>query len=172
MNVSEKDLLFISDERHSTITACLSKLRTETGAECILLVDIKGQLILKVGEIGELDVTNLVSLQAGGFATTFEMSKYLGEQESTNLNFYEGVSYDIYSANVGDRLFITLIFDRRVQTNPIGMVWLYTKRTIRELLDIISTADKIITGPVFDDEFNASLRDELDNVFDTSPGRE
>jgi hypothetical protein len=170
MNIGENDLFYISDERYSTVTGCLSKLRTETGAECILLVDIKGQLIIKVGEIGELDVANLVSLQAGGFATTFEMSRYLGEQESSNLNFHEGESYDIYSANLGDQLFLTLIFDRRVQTNPIGMVWLYTKRTIRELLEIFSTLDRVDTAQVFDQEFNASLQDELDNVFDSALG--
>jgi hypothetical protein len=135
-------------------------------------VDIKGQLILKVGEIGGLDVVNLISLQAGGFATTFEMSKYLGEQESTNLNFHEGESFDIYSSNIGDKLFLTLVLDRRLQTNPIGMIWLYTKRTIRELLNIIAATDEMDNTQVFDDEFSASLNDELDNVFDSALGQE
>jgi len=166
MNTDDNDLIFISDERYSTIMGCLTKLRLETGAESILLADIKGQLILKVGEIVGLDVANLVSLQAGGFATTFEMSKYLGEQASTDLNFHEGEYYDIYSSNLGEKLFLTLIFDRQVQTNPIGMVWLYTKRTIHELLEIVSISDKFDTEPVINEEFTTSLKDELDNVFD------
>jgi hypothetical protein len=170
MNADESGLLFISDERYSTITGCLAKLRTETGAECILLADIKGQLIIKVGEIVGLDIASLISLQAGGFATTFEMSKYLGEQESTSFNFHEGEYYDIYSANLGEKLFLTLIFDRQVQTNPIGMIWLYTKRAIRELKEIVSTSDKFDAKPVFDDEFSATLKDELDNVFDSTSG--
>ena len=167
MEVVEKNLLFVSEERYNAITICLSNLRFEIGAECILLADICGQLIIKVGLTEGLDVINLVSLQAGGFATTLEMSKYLGEKTANNLNFHEGESYDIYSANIRDTLFMTIIFDHRIQTSRIGMVWLYTKRTIRELLEIIATTDKIKEEQVFDAEFGTSLRDELDNIFDS-----
>jgi CheY-like chemotaxis protein len=126
--VSENGLLILSDERFNAITKCLSNLRFETGAQCILLADIVGQLIAEVGLTGGLDTTTLISLLAGGFATTFEMSRHLGEREAFNLNFHEGAAYDVYSANVGGRLFLTLIFDRRVQTSRIGVVWLYAKR--------------------------------------------
>jgi hypothetical protein len=165
MAVSEKGLLILSDERFNAITKCLSNLRFETGAQCILLADIVGQLIAKVGLTEGLNVTTLVSLLAGDFATTSEMSKYLGESEAFNLNFHEGSAYDIYSANVGDKLFLTLIFDRRVQTSRIGIVWLYTKRAIRELLEITATSERMKTDQVLDAEFSASLSDRLDSLF-------
>ena len=165
MVVSEKGLLILSDERFNAITKCLSNLRFETGAQCILLAGDVGQLIAKVGLTEGLDVTTLVSLLAGGFATTFEIFRHLGDREAFNLKFHEGATYDIYSANVGDRLFLTLIFDRRTQTSRIGMVWLYTKRTIRELLEITSTSEMMKANQVFDSEFSASLGDTLDSLF-------
>jgi predicted regulator of Ras-like GTPase activity (Roadblock/LC7/MglB family) len=165
MVVSEKGLLILSDERFNAITKCLSNLRFETGAQCILLADIVGQLIAEVGLTEGLDITTLVSLLAGGFATTFEMSKHLGEKAAFNLNFHEGAAYDIYSANVGDELFLTLISDRRVQTSRIGMVWLYTKRAIRELLEITATSEMMKANQVFDAGFSASLSDTLDSLF-------
>ena len=168
MDVNNKDLLFLSEERYGAITRCLSDLRLEIGAECILLADISGQLIIDVGTTGVLDVTSLVSLQAGSFVSTFEMSKYLGEKEALNLSFHEGESYDVYSTNVGDKLFIMLIFDRRVQTSRIGVVWLYTKRTVQKLSEIMATSGKTKTGQVLDAEFKSSLSNELDNIFDSA----
>ncbi|TEU14269.1 MAG: response regulator [Anaerolineales bacterium] len=165
MIVSEKSLLILSDERFNAITRRLSNLRFETGAQCILLADDVGQLIAKVGLTEGLDITTLVSLLAGGFATTFEIFRHLGEREALNLNFHESAAYDIYSANVGNRLFLTLIFDRRVQTSRIGMVWLYTKRAIRELLEITTTSEMMKANQVFDSEFSASLSDTLDSLF-------
>jgi predicted regulator of Ras-like GTPase activity (Roadblock/LC7/MglB family) len=165
MVVSEKGLLILSDERFNAITKCLSNLRFETGAQCILLANDVGQLIAEAGLTAGLDIPTLVSLLASGFATTFEMSRHLGENEAFNLNFHEGAIYDVYSANVGDKLFLTLIFDRRVQTSRIGMVWLYTKRAIRDLLEITATSEMMKTDQVFDPEFSASLRDTLDSLF-------
>jgi len=166
MTGSEKDTLILSDDRLTAIDKCLSYLRFETGAICILLSDKIGQLISKVGMTGELDVTNLVSLLAGGFAITFEMSKYLGEKEAFNLNFHEGSAYDVYSANVGHQLFITLIFERRTRTSRIGMVWLYIKRTIPELLEIITNKELGKAEQVIDAEFGASVSKKLDSLFD------
>jgi hypothetical protein len=160
------DTLNLSDDHYNSIAKRLSTLHYETGAQCILLVDIFGNLITKVGLAGELDVTNLISLLAGGFSTTFEMAKYLGEQEAFNLNYHEGSAYDIYTANLGEKLFLTLIFDRRIQSSRIGMVWLYIKRTIRELENIISASEGVKSKQVFDSEFSSSLSDKLDNLFD------
>jgi hypothetical protein len=166
MAISEKDSLILSNDQYNLIAKCLSNLHFEIGAQCILLADSFGNLMVKVGLVGDLDVTNLISLLAGGFATTFEMSKYLREKEAFNLNYHEGSFYDVYSANVGEKLFLTLIFDRRLQTSRIGMVWLYTKRSIRELVNIIATTNGVKTKQVLDSEFSASLSDKLDNLFD------
>jgi hypothetical protein len=164
MLANDQDLDFISSERFNAVSKCITNLRFNTAAQCVLLVDITGRLINSVGMTGHLDVTNLISLLAGGFATTIEMSNYLQEKRAYNLNYHEGQLYDIYTANVGNKHFLALIFDHRVQTSKIGLVWLYTKRAMRELLEITAATENIEAGKVLDAEFSASLSDELDNL--------
>jgi len=78
--ISQKDLLVLSDERFDTITHCISDLRSEIGAQCIILADIMGQLITQVGVTEGLDVISLISLIGGGFATAFEVARHLQDK--------------------------------------------------------------------------------------------
>jgi CheY-like chemotaxis protein len=164
--VSKKGILVLSGERFEVISQRLSELCSEVGAQCILLADVMGQLITQVGFTAELEVATLVSLIGGSFATVFEMSRLLGEKEAFNLNYHEGNNYDIYSANVGDNLFLALVFDRRAQPSRIGMVWLYTKRAIKDLLKITSEAEVVRADEVLNSEFSQSLSQQLNNLFD------
>jgi hypothetical protein len=77
-------------------------------------------------------------LVAEGLTTVSRLAEYLEDEETFNLNFYEGRKYDIYSTGVGDNLILALVFDKRKQVSRIGMVWLYVKRTIQDLLTTLS----------------------------------
>ena len=122
MAISQKGILVLSDERFEVITRCLSDLRFEIGAQCILLADIMGQLVTQVGLTADLEVDTLTSLIGGGFATTFEMARRLRQDRAFNLNYQEGNRYDVYSSNVGDNLFLTIIYDKRARSSRIGLV--------------------------------------------------
>ncbi len=137
--VSEKGMLVLSDRQFEEIGKALSNLRFEVGAQCVLLADLAGQTVADVGITEGLDTSTFMPLIADGFATAFKMAQYLHDDEAFNLNFYEGSSYDIYSTSVGDNLFLTLVFDRHKQPSRIGMVWLYAKRTVQDLLESLST---------------------------------
>jgi CheY-like chemotaxis protein len=138
--VSEEGMLVLADDQFEEISKCLANLRFEVGAQCILLADLAGQVVSVVGITEGLDTGTFIPLIADGFATTFKLAQYLRDREAFNLNFYEGKNYDIYSTSVGDNLFLTLVFDRRKQPSRIGMVWLYAKRTIQDLLGILGPA--------------------------------
>jgi len=166
MDSHSQHSLILSDDQLQLIDKTLSNLRYDTGAQCILLSDITGQLIAQVGISGDLDIPNLVSLMAGSFAVIFEMSRYLNETKASNLNFHEGQTYAVYSANVGEKLFLVLIYERRVQTGRIGMDWLYIKRAIPELNRIINLTESKPTTQVIDADFGASLKEKMDNLFD------
>ncbi len=166
MAISQKGVLVLSDERFEAITRCLSDLRFEIGAQCILLADIMGQLITQVGLTTSLEVDVLTSLIGGGFATTFEVARRLRQDQAFNLNYQEGNRYDIYSSNVGDNLFLTIIYDKRARSSRIGLVWLYTKRAIKKLLEITSVAEVARIEELLSDDFGTSLSRELDSLFD------
>ncbi|MDH4209433.1 MAG: response regulator [Anaerolineae bacterium] len=121
-------------EQTEPIERALSNLRFEVGAQCVCLADLRGKLIAEVGLNPGLDTGTLLPLVAKGRASASGMAEYLQDQETFNLNFYEGHKYDIYSTTVGNDMFLTLIFDRTKQPSRIGTVWLYVKRTTQELL--------------------------------------
>ena len=124
----------LPDEQIEAINRPLSNLRFEVSAQCVVLADIKGRVVAEVGITEGLETGTLIPLVADGLTTVSGMAQYLQDEETINLNVYEGKKYDIYSTRVSDRLFLILVFDRRKQASRIGMVWLYVKRTIRELL--------------------------------------
>jgi DNA-binding response OmpR family regulator len=132
----------LSGDRLDRVVQRLTDLRFEVGAQGILLADQKGRLLAEVGLIDDMQPGTLTGLMGGGFASLFDLARYLHEARSYNLTYHEGVRYDLYAANVGDRLLLTLIFDRRQGASRIGMVWLYTKRAIQDLLDLLSDAPK------------------------------
>ena len=169
MAVAQPGLLVLSDERFEDITRCLSELRIEVEAQCVLLADVVGRPVTRVGVTEGLKVDTLTSLIGGGFATTFEMARRLGQERVFNLNYQEGNCYDVYSSNVGDNLFLTIIYDKKVQSSRVGFVWLYTKRTIEKLLKITAVAELAQAKELLTDDFGVSLSQELDVLFDEVP---
>ncbi|MFQ5886564.1 MAG: roadblock/LC7 domain-containing protein, partial [Anaerolineae bacterium] len=161
----EKVISTLSPHRFEALYNCLSDLRFEVGAQCVLLADISGELVAEAGVTMELDTATLVSLLAGGYASTFEMARQLGESRSFNLNFHEGERYDIYSSNVGDDFLLVILCDRQVGPSRVGVVWLYAKRSIEKLLDIMAQEEGIEAREALGEEFGTSLGNELDNMF-------
>jgi two-component system nitrogen regulation response regulator GlnG len=161
----EKVISTLPPHRFEALYNCLSELRFEVGAQCVLLADVFGELVAEVGVTTELDTASLVSLLAGGYATTFEMARQMGESRSLNLNFHEGERYDIYSSNVGDNFLLVILCDRQVGPSRVGMVWLYAKRAIEKLLGLMAQEEGIEAREAPGEEFGTSLRSELDNVF-------
>ncbi|GEM_PF-509069 len=159
----------LSPHRFEAIYNCLSDLRFEVGAQCVLLANIFGELVAEVGVTTGLDTATLVSLLAGGYATTFEMARQLGESHSFNLNFHEGERYDTYSSNVGGNFFLVILCDRQVGSSRVGMVWLYAKRAIKKLLGIMAQ-EEIEAREALGEGVGTSLRSELDNTFGEASG--
>jgi CheY-like chemotaxis protein len=158
-------LTVFSDEVFERLSERLESLRYDVGASCILLADMQGQRLVEVGPTDGIDITMLLTLLAGGFATSAELARKFNEGEAVNLNFQEGPRYDIYSANVGDNLILVLLYDRRAQKSRVGMVWLYTRRVVDDLLDILSSVEGDDMEHVLEDDFGSSLMAELDMAF-------
>lgn len=138
---SAPGLLVLSDQWLERLTRRLTDLRYEVGAQCVLLADITGQLLAEVGMTEGMSPSALTGLLGGSFTNELEVARQLREDRSFNLHYHEGMRYDLYSANVGDRLFLMLAFDRRMGASRISMVWLYTKRAIQDLLAMVTSQE-------------------------------
>jgi CheY-like chemotaxis protein/predicted regulator of Ras-like GTPase activity (Roadblock/LC7/MglB family) len=168
MAVSQPGLVVLSDESYEALTRELESLCQEVGAQCIFLADMLGQRLAEVGITDGVDSAALLSLLAGGFATTGELARQFGGGEAANLNFHQGKRYEIYSANVGDNLFLAMLYERRVQSSRIGLVWLYTRRAIEHLLATLSTS-AATPARSLNADFGSSLMAELDTLLSDSP---
>ena len=127
----------LRDHRAEASNRALSSLRFEVGAQCVILANTQGEIVSEVGIAQGLETGTFIPLVANGLATVSGMAQYLQDDETFNLNFYEGKKYDIYYTGVGNDLLLALIFDRRKQPSRIGMVWLYVRRAIQDLLKAI-----------------------------------
>ncbi len=163
--ISQPGFTILADDAFEEIAQELESLRYDIGARCIFLGDMQGQRLAEVGDTQGFDATTLLALLAGGFATSGELARRFGDGEAINLNYHEGDRYEIYSANVGDNLFLAIIYDRRVKSSRVGIVWLYTRRAIESLLSTVSTSKASGTVQSLDEDFGNSLRAELDTLF-------
>jgi|GEM_PF-303638 len=165
--VSSKDILVISDDRFEAVTRVLEALSREVGAQFILLADSLGQMITSVGNPLNIDLPTTTSLIAAGFATSFELMRYLGQREARNLNYFEGPDYDIYTSNVGENLFVTLFFTKGASFSRIGTVWLYTKRAVMQLQEMLPADGPQDDSLDLDSDFALDLGRALEEGFAT-----
>lgn len=137
LTVREENGFAVPDDHTDAVSRTLSNLRFEVGAQCVLLADLQGHIVSEVGITQGLETGTLMPLVAQGLTSVSGIAQYLQDEETFNLHFHEGKRYDIYSTSVADDLFLTIIFDRGKQPSRIGMVWLYAKRAIQDLLKVL-----------------------------------
>ena len=92
--MSPADLVLFEEDFRS-LREILRRLRQESGASVVLLVDKNGQRITSVGDVEALDMTALASLTAGNVAATDGLARILGEREFSVL-LHEGEKENIH----------------------------------------------------------------------------
>lgn len=142
-------ILVFPDKSLTEINTVLDRLRTEIRPEMAIMADMSGHVITHVGTTMGMDLNALVALVAGSFASARELDRIVDvsqggltvdvpDDEPIYVTYQEGLHHDCYSANVGKDLFFTAVFKRR-GANKVGMVWLYMRRTFRELQKVVMT---------------------------------
>ena len=155
--------IILTAQQFDEITKVLSELAAKTKASTILLADISGQLITQRGNTDDINTAILSALAASDFAATSEMAKLVGEDAKFKLLFHEGEKRNVYLSNVGDNFFLVVVFDVSV---TLGLVRIYTKKAIQNLLHVFETSDPgDDAGKILDQDFSSMLGDMLDESF-------
>jgi hypothetical protein len=115
----------------------LQDLRFEVGAQVVWLADRSGQVLAEAGMIERVVPGEMVEVVNRSFDSSLQLVQQLREDRSFNLVYHEGTRFDIYSSNIDQGRFIVLVFDRRQGPNRIGIVWLYTKRAVQDLYNLL-----------------------------------
>ena len=150
--------ILLREQQYHQIKAVLARLRMDSSAKVVFLVDKDGQEIASQGEVGNLDTTSLASLAAGNVAATGGMAQLIGEKEFPTLS-HEGEKESIHISVIG-RLLLVIVFDER---SSLGLVKLRSKQVSHQLATMF---EEIAAGDYDDDSPFAGITDEdIDSLF-------
>lgn len=156
--------LELPEELLDRIDEILDHLMEKARTECILLADISGQLIAAQGLMDEGEPATVAALAAGDVAAMGELARRIGEDDPHGSFFHEGETKSIYLHNIVGSFILIVIF--RSET-PIGLVRLFAKRAVDQLIPLTADFEKIMgePGPINPDDFTRGLTQELENTF-------
>ncbi len=123
--------IVMHEQQFRQIEAVVAKLRHDSSARVVFLVDKDGQQIAVNGDVGNIDTTSLASLAAGNVAATGGMAELIGEKEFPTLS-HEGERESIHICVIG-RVLLIVVFDDR---SSLGLVKLRVKQATNELTGI------------------------------------
>ncbi len=155
------------EEEFNQIKQVISKLRVDSNAKVVFLVDKNGQQIAAHGEIENLDTTSLASLTAGNVAATDGLARLIGEKEFSIL-FHEGERDNIHISIVAGRVILGVIFDER---SSLGLVRLRVKKASVELGEVFGRImakvekERVAAGQAFESPFAEITDDDIDALF-------
>ena len=150
------------EQRYHQIKAVMARLRLDSAARLVVLVDKDGQQIAVHGELGELDTTSLASLVAGNVAATGGMAKLIGEREFPTLS-HEGERESIHISVIG-RVLLVVVFDDR---SSLGLVKLRSKQISQELAAAFAEIERDSESATGTDAlpFDEITDEEIDSLF-------
>lgn len=159
-----KQGLHIPEEMLDRIEYILGHLADKARTECIVLADISGQVISLQGIMDEGTPAVVAALAAGDVAAMAELSSRIGEHDPHGSFFHEGETKSIYLHNIAGSFILIVIF--RSET-PIGLVRLFAKRAVEQLLPITEEFEEIVWTNVdhMQDDFTKGITQELDDTF-------
>src|SRR5688572_1715887 len=151
--------ILLREQQYHQIKAVLARLRMDSSAKVVFLVDKDGQEIASQGEVGTLDTTSLASLAAGNVAATGGMAQLIGEKEFPTLS-HEGERESIHICVIG-RLLLMVVFDER---SSLGLVKLRSRQVstqIATMFDAIAEA----SSQNLDSPFAGITDEDIDSLF-------
>ena len=119
------------------MVARLDGLRADTGAFGLLLV-AGGHVVYESGGHRDLHPERLAAIINQKMAHSSMLAEELGEGDgSFNLLYQSGAKYELYSVNIGQDYFVSLLFEASARRGRIGTVWVFVQREVKALEAIL-----------------------------------
>ncbi len=125
--------IVLTGEMITPIRARIVELQQEVGAQCILLTDPNGMILVECGKTDGLPTMILLPMLSTSFSAAGQISQMLRENDSSALYMQEGTFYDLYCFDILRSFMLVLFFDKAASATKIGTVWVYAKRAIRDM---------------------------------------
>ena len=131
--------LVLTADNLKPIRGRMEALSQDVGSQCILLANRAGMVLAEVGITSGLPTMILLPLLSTSFSTAGQIAQMLREEESTALYMHEGQRYDLYCFDIIQNYMLVIVFDKGgMATAKIGSVWVYAKRAIRDMQEMLS----------------------------------
>lgn len=117
------------------VTDRISTLRRDLGATAVLLVDLDGKVVVRAGDVMRLNLDEALKHLMVAFGASLKLCKLLGGFIPTNVQFFDGDDWDIYSANVGQYFALVIVFDGDRGAGQMGPVMRYGRQCADDLLN-------------------------------------
>ena len=155
----------VYEEDYRGLEDALRRLRRDSNAKAVFLIDKNGQQIAAAGDVENFDSTSLASLTAGNVAATDGLAQLIGEKEFSIL-FHEGESDNLHINVVGGRAILLVMFDER---SSLGLVRLRVKKATAELTtvmeEIAARTEEQRAATVGSSPFSEITDDDIDALF-------
>lgn len=122
--------MFLDGMQLTSLEHILSRLRYDASARCVMLLEGTGHVISAKGVLGNVDLSALAALVAGGFASTTGLASLIGEEDPFQISFHEGAVWSVYAAYIGPGLYLIVIFGQDVRS---GMVMYETRQALEKI---------------------------------------
>jgi predicted regulator of Ras-like GTPase activity (Roadblock/LC7/MglB family) len=151
--------ILLREQQYHQIKAVLARLRMDSAAKVVFLVEKDGQEIAVLGEVGNLDTTSLASLAAGNVAATGGMAELIGEKEFPTLS-HEGEKESIHISVIG-RILLIIVFDER---SSLGLVKLRSKQVSHQLAAMFDEVTRADNNDI-ESPFAGITDEDIDSLF-------
>jgi CheY-like chemotaxis protein len=162
-------VLALTGEAYKLLTGSLENLRLNLGGRATILADTDGHVLVRTGSTEGLDLTTMMSLLGGTVGANNALAQQLRYPKPHYLTYFEGPPFDLLATNIGEQFLLTLVLERRKETGSrLGLVWLYTQRTLKEL-EVLLGRDLTTSTAEVGHNFAATVQAELDDLFGDAP---
>ncbi len=129
--------LVIQPAQHRHLGQLLALVARETEAQCVLLVDQAGMILVQSGALTGVAMELVAPLLTTTFSATSQLARQLGEDHARAAYIHEGARFDLYAFHLDARLGLLIIFDKRLNAGKLGTVWVYARRAMRQIQQIL-----------------------------------
>jgi len=157
--------LALPAELAKQIECILVDLRRNAEAECILLVDVSGQLISAQGRMQGIDPVTVAALAASDVAAMAALARQIGEENPHGSFLHEGENKSVYLFSLGGSFILIVIFQANT---PLGLIRLFVRRAAERLHPLTAEFEDLMGQPAQAPaaDFGATLAEELGKAFE------
>jgi predicted regulator of Ras-like GTPase activity (Roadblock/LC7/MglB family) len=112
--------IVLSREALKDLRGALDKDLLRAGADCAVVVDRAGYVIVNRGDPSNVDIVALAALSAANYGATEEIAKLIGEKDFALL-FHKGQNENIHYTRINNDFFLITLFGRDVSLGLIRM---------------------------------------------------